>query len=99
MTERECAEFAIGKDDLVLVTGATGFIGKRLVRALLGRGFRNLRCFARPASHVGALFEDSGEGSSVEVVTGNLLSREDCLAATKGAKVIFHLAAGTAEKS
>jgi len=99
MTERECAEFAIGKDDLVLVTGATGFIGKRLVRTLLGRGFRNLRCFARPSSDVGALFEDSGEGSSVEVFTGNLLSREDCLAATKGAKVIFHLAAGTAEKS
>jgi nucleoside-diphosphate-sugar epimerase len=99
MTEREREEFSIEKDDLVLVTGATGFIGKRLVKTLLDRGFRNLRCFARPSSDVEALFGVTDKDARIEVFTGNLLSREDCLAATKGAKVIFHLAAGTSEKS
>src|ERR1019366_6915416 len=35
----------------------------------------------------------------VEVLTGNLLSNEDCSAATKDAAVIFHLAAGRGAKS
>jgi nucleoside-diphosphate-sugar epimerase len=35
----------------------------------------------------------------VEVVTGNLLSRDDCEAVTEGAAVTFHLAAGRGEKS
>jgi nucleoside-diphosphate-sugar epimerase len=33
------------------------------------------------------------------VVTGNLLSKDDCIAATKNVAVIFHLAAGRGEKS
>jgi nucleoside-diphosphate-sugar epimerase len=33
------------------------------------------------------------------VIRGNLLSREDCAAATAGVAVIFHLAAGTGDKS
>jgi nucleoside-diphosphate-sugar epimerase len=35
----------------------------------------------------------------MEIITGNLLSQEDCAAATRNAKVIFHLAAGRGEKS
>ena len=50
MGHSENDNFIIGKDDLILVTGATGFIGSRLVRHLLDRGFRNLRCFVRPFS-------------------------------------------------
>ncbi len=42
-------QYIIGSDDLILVTGATGFIGSRLVETLLELGFRNLRCFARPS--------------------------------------------------
>ena len=102
MAEKELDDFVIGKDDLILVTGATGFIGSRLVDVLLCRGFRNLRCFARPSSDtakVEALFGVRHDGAKVEVFTGNLLSREDCAAATKNVKLIFHLAAGTGEKS
>jgi nucleoside-diphosphate-sugar epimerase len=91
----------IGQDDLVLVTGSTGFIGARVVETLLTRGFRNVRCFARPSSDVSRLeaIARRHEGARVDVIKGNLLSRQDCLTATLDAAVVLHLAAGTGEKS
>lgn len=89
----------IGPDDPILVTGSTGFIGSRLVHELIGRGFRNLRCFARPGSDLSALDAAARTGARVEVIRGNLLSPADCARATKDVAVIFHLAAGRGEKS
>jgi len=92
----------IGPDDRILITGATGFIGPRIVESLLEHGFRNLRCLIRPFSAVTKLdvisdrYRDSGR---IEVLRGNLLSREDCIVATKDASVIIHLAAARGEKS
>ena len=56
--------YIVGKDDLILITGATGFIGSRLVQHLLDRGFRNLRCFVRPFSK--ARFSRSAEPAVME---------------------------------
>ena len=86
----------IGQEDLILVTGATGFVGYRVVESLLDHGFRNLRCFARPSSDVARLESLSRlhVGARVEVVKGNLLSCEDCTTATKDVALLFHLAAG-----
>lgn len=94
-------DFIIGQDDRILVTGATGFIGSRLVANLLHRGFRNLRCLARPSTTSARVdgLSDAGAAGRVEIIRGNLLSREDCNAATKDVAVIFHLAAGRGEKS
>src|SRR5688572_1998991 len=95
-------DFIIGPDDPILVTGAAGFIGSRLVESLLDRGFRNLCCFARPSSDVSRLEDIAGrrrEEARIEVIKGNLLSREDCITATKDVAVIFHLASGRGEKS
>jgi nucleoside-diphosphate-sugar epimerase len=50
-------------------------------------------------ARVEALAGHRRDGARVEVVKGNLLSREDCAAATKDVAVIFHLAAGRGEKS
>ena len=94
--------FAIGKDDRVLVTGAGGFIGTRVVQRLGELGFRKIRCFARPSSDLArfqTVIQDLGGGADVELVTGNLLSREDCLRATQDVSVVFHLAAARGEKS
>ncbi len=102
MNHKEHESFIVGQDDLILITGAAGFIGWRVVQNLLDRGFRNLRCFARPSSEVARVEAFSGrcrDGARVEVLKGNLLSPEDCTAATNGVAVIFHLAAGRGEKS
>jgi nucleoside-diphosphate-sugar epimerase len=94
--------YLIGPDDLILVTGATGFIGSRVVWSLLNLGFRNLRCLARPSSKaekVDAMLESLPRGARLELVRGNLLSREDCAAITRDVAVVIHLAAGRSEKS
>jgi nucleoside-diphosphate-sugar epimerase len=98
----EDGDFIATKNEPILVTGASGFIGSRLVQTLSDLGFHNVRCFTRPSSskvRVNALAELRRNGARVELITGNLLSPEDCLAATQGASIIFHLAAGRGEKS
>ena len=103
IAQKEFDSLIVGRNDLILVTGSTGFIGLRLVESLLDRGFRNLRCLARPSrklSKLKALCDRRvNDGACVEVFQGNLLSREDCAAAVKNAAVIFHLAAARGEKS
>jgi nucleoside-diphosphate-sugar epimerase len=94
--------FLIGPDDRILITGAAGFIGSRVVQCLLDRGFRNLVCLVRPSSEVAgleAMIDRRPPGARIEVLKGNLLSREDCEAASKDVALIFHLAAGIGEKS
>jgi nucleoside-diphosphate-sugar epimerase len=84
-------------DTRILVTGASGFIGAKVVEVLLERGFRNLRCFIRLSSRLRRLQEAidrRSAGNSVELVSGDLLSRDDCRRAANGAAVVYHLAAG-----
>src|SRR6266436_2549561 len=93
--------FIISPDDPILVTGAAGFIGSRVVENLLDRGFRNLICFARDSGNLESIeaIASRHPHAQVKVVKGNLLSRQDCDAACKDAALIIHLAAGTGEKS
>jgi nucleoside-diphosphate-sugar epimerase len=86
--------FIARRDDPILVTGATGFLGPALVESLLRHGFRNVRAFARPSSNVARLTAATNGHGCIEVVRGNLLSLDDCRTAVKGATVIFHLATG-----
>jgi nucleoside-diphosphate-sugar epimerase len=94
--------FIIDVEEPILITGAGGFIGSRVIEALLDLGFRHLRCFARPFGRMAAatsLPSRRDNGAQLYIVKGNLLSREDCVAAMKDVAVVFHLAAGRGEKS
>jgi nucleoside-diphosphate-sugar epimerase len=95
------SDYIVENDELILVTGSNGFIGTRVVKALLDYGFKNLRCLVRPSSDVTSLEKAIGSHrhASVEIVKGNLLSQEDCLRITKDVKIIYHLAAGRGDKS
>jgi nucleoside-diphosphate-sugar epimerase len=95
-------DFIIRPDEWVLVTGATGFIGANVVESLVERGFRKVRCFTRVSSNlsgINALVNRYAGKAQIEVVSGNLLSRQDCLAAVQNVAVVYHLAMGTGQKS
>lgn len=91
----------IQPDDPILITGASGFIGGRVVKSLIDHGFRHLRCLVRVSSDTMELEEirdQYKDSANVEIVMGNLLSAADCRAVTETIKVIYHLAAGRGEK-
>jgi nucleoside-diphosphate-sugar epimerase len=91
----------VGIQDQILLTGASGFIGVRVVDNLLRRGFRKVRCLVRESSNLDRLsvaLHGSVSGQA-EVVQGNLLSKDDCVRVAKDATVIFHLAASTGTKA
>ena len=71
----------------VLVTGASGFVGANLVRALLGDG-RRVRVLVRRTSNRAALI-----GCPVDVVPGDVLDAESLSAAVAGCALVFHAAA------
>ena len=91
----------IRPDEQILVTGATGFIGARVVARLLEAGFRNVRCFTRRRGHRAAELEllARRHNARLDMFEGNLLSPQDCREAVSGAGVIYHLAAARGEKS
>lgn len=90
----------IGMNDLILVTGANGFIGSRVVWTLLFYGFRNIRCLVRPSGNLENLQRiiESYPQAKIDLVKGNLVYREQSEKAVEGAAIIYHLAAGV-EKS
>ncbi|MGY0196277.1 NAD-dependent epimerase/dehydratase family protein [Leptothrix sp. BB-4] len=81
----------------ILVTGAGGFLGARIVRSLLAMGQKDLRCQIREgrgADKLAALAREH-HGAQVEVVACNLLSPADTVALLQGVDLIVHAAAGT----
>jgi nucleoside-diphosphate-sugar epimerase len=87
----------VSPDGRILVTGSNGFVGAKVVETLLEFGFTNLRCFVRPTSSLDRLQEVLDRFSAdkiVEVISGDLLSRDDCRKAADGVSIVYHLAAG-----
>lgn len=89
----------IGAQDPILVTGAGGFIGIRVVQTLLKHGFRRVRCLIRsPRSRArleAAASQYGSSGSSIQIIEGNLLYKKDCIPAAENVAVVYHLAAET----
>jgi dihydroflavonol-4-reductase len=70
----------------VLVTGANGFIGSNLIKALLSKGYK-VKAFVRKTSDLRSL-----EGLKVELAYGDILVKESIEDALKGCSIIFHVA-------
>ena len=73
--------------DTVLVTGASGFVGSAVARALIGHGL-HVRVLMRPTSpktNIAAL--------DAEIAEGDMRDERSMRAAMKGARYLFHVAA------
>ncbi len=77
----------IGKDDLILVSGAGGFIGGHLIADLRAKGYRKLR--AVDVKSPGEWFQRFPD---VENLFLDLRDRESCRTATRGVRYVFNLA-------
>ncbi|NQV84487.1 MAG: NAD-dependent epimerase/dehydratase family protein [Rhodospirillales bacterium] len=72
---------------MILVTGATGFVGSAVVRKLLERGYA-VRVLARPMSNRANL-----DGLEVDIIEGDLLDATTLTPALDGCEGLFHVAA------
>ena len=77
----------LNSGDQVLITGASGFVGAAVLRALQGRGLK-LRVLVRAASPRRNL-----EGLDCAVVVGDMTDPEAMRAALDGVRYLFHVAA------
>jgi uncharacterized protein YbjT (DUF2867 family) len=81
--------------DRVLLLGATGFVGSRLIPELSGRQIK-LRLLVRNIHKVVPLIPD---GSDTEVVEGDLFNRESLRKAVKGIHTAYYLVHSMGGKS
>jgi len=90
----------ISESDPVLITGATGFVGKHLLEYLLDAGFKQIRCLVRPTSNTSALAQLASRfDTTLDLYRGDLMSMEDCSKAGRDCLVVYHLAVGSGGKS
>ena len=77
----------VPNNDLAFVTGATGFVGSAVVRALLAAGF-GVRVLVRRQSAKANL-----DGLAVELVEGDMRDPAAVRAGVEGVRYVFHVAA------
>ncbi|MCW3066742.1 MAG: aspartate aminotransferase family protein [Solirubrobacterales bacterium] len=75
------------RDDVCLITGATGFIGGHLAQRLVQEGHQ-VRCLVRASSDTSLL-----EKLDVEIAVGDLTSAHSLAGAAEGCRYVFHCGA------
>jgi dihydroflavonol-4-reductase len=86
MIRRASRRSSVGSE-FCLVTGATGFVGAAVARALVASGHR-VRVLVRPTSD-----RRNIDGLAIEPVIGSLENHESLTAALAGITALFHVAA------
>jgi nucleoside-diphosphate-sugar epimerase len=80
-----------------LVTGASGFLGSAVVKALLAQTQEPIRCLVRSESglpRLDALANEYGQ-DRIEIYRGDLTRKNDAAEAAKDASMVYHVAAAT----
>ncbi|HEY4722928.1 MAG TPA: NAD-dependent epimerase/dehydratase family protein, partial [Anaerolineae bacterium] len=77
-----------GKDDLILVTGAGGFIGGALIKHFLDKGFTRIRAVDKKP-----LPDWYQHHHGVESLCMDLSEKDNCVKAAEGAVEVYQLAA------
>lgn len=85
------------KGKTILVTGATGFIGYRLVERLVKEENANVRALARTTEKSAKLKQELAP-ISIETVIGDLNNLESLKKAAQGCQIIFHCAAWASDR-
>lgn len=78
---------ALSSPSTIFVTGGTGFIGTKLVNALIARG-HTVRCLSRSTSNREGLGHER-----ISFVPGNILDRASLRKGMEGCSQVYHLAA------
>jgi nucleoside-diphosphate-sugar epimerase/predicted dehydrogenase len=86
------AWYPLRHEEKVLVTGGTGFLGKKLIEGLVREGYR-VRVLARKLSAIEPL-----QRLGVEVFFGDVADKTSLSRAFEGADMVVHAAAGTSGK-
>jgi uncharacterized protein YbjT (DUF2867 family) len=76
------------KDKKILVTGATGYVGGRLIPRLVEKGY-SVRAMGRSVDKMSC--RPWAYDSNIEIVQGDMLDRESVKNAAAGCRVIFYL--------
>jgi GDP-L-fucose synthase len=76
------------KDLKILITGGSGLVGQNLTNKLIEQGYTDIRVHLHTR-------QPRIKHDSVEYVTGNLMTYDDCLAVTKNVDIVVHAAAST----
>ena len=76
------------KNSKILITGGSGLVGQNLTNKLVADGYTDIRVHLHNR-------QPRIKHDTVEYVSGNLMTYDDCLAVTKDVNIVIHAAAST----